>query len=291
MSIVCAVFLGVGSAFFVRLSVRTVLHRARLTHPCPCHLAVLDQDPDCTESHHPALRSGLRAECVLVLFVRSLASKLTLPFVASLCSGRIPHAHPALPLQLLHQVSNFDSPLLKTCVDPFFSLAPSGLVFFLPMTIQIGVSMLASIFIFPSSASVAYVDSVTALLNPLEDFVRSITDLFDSAGEGEASLNEWIALGKTVKDLRIKSSTVGLGAMKGLEGSLGMDISWGRLGAKDLQRLGEKAKNVNQRSGGGQSLNAQAPSHLVSLSDFLTLTSCQSPSSSTSSSQPYCTML
>lgn len=118
------------------------------------------------------------------------------------------------------------------------------------MTIQIGVSLLASTVIFPSSASFSYLGAVSTLLAPLEDSVKVIGDLFDSAGEGEASLNEWIDVGQTIKDLRVKSSTTGLVAMRGLEGSLGMDISWGRIGAKDLQRLGEKAKNVNLRAGG-----------------------------------------
>lgn len=118
------------------------------------------------------------------------------------------------------------------------------------MCIQIGVSMLLSIIVFPSSASFAFLNSVSAVLAPLEESVKLIADLFDSAGEGEASLNEWIDAGKKIKELRVKSSTTGLVAMKGLEGSLGMDISWGRVGARDLERLGGKAKDVNLRAGG-----------------------------------------
>ena len=118
------------------------------------------------------------------------------------------------------------------------------------MCIQIGVSMLLSIVVFPSSASFAFLGTVTAVLDPLEESVRLIVALFDSAGEGEASLNDWIDAGKKIKELRVKSSTTGLVAMKGLEGSLGMDISWGRVGARDLERLGGRARDVNLRAGG-----------------------------------------
>jgi hypothetical protein len=157
----------------------------------------------------------------------------------------------AVPIPILHEVRpELGRPCSRARWLTFACRSRSGLVFFLPMCIQIGVSMLLSIIIFPSSASVAFLGSVSAVLAPLEESVRLIADLFDLAGEGEASLNEWIDAGKRIKELRVKSSTTGLVAMKGLEGSLGMDISWGRVGARDLERLGGKAKDVNLRAGG-----------------------------------------
>lgn len=63
-------------------------------------------------------------------------------------------------------------------------------------------------------------------------------------------MREWIDLGQLIRENKVKSETAGLSAMQTLSGGLGMDISWGRLGAKDLEKLGMRAKNVHLRAGG-----------------------------------------
>ncbi|CDZ98776.1 Predicted membrane protein [Phaffia rhodozyma] len=126
----------------------------------------------------------------------------------------------------------------------------SGLVFFIPMAIQVGVHLVLSVFLFPQSVSYLYLNQFCATLSPLESSMTSMKSLFESAAVGNASLNEWIELGVPLRADKVKSETVGFGAMSALRGSLGMDVSWGRLGAKDLERLGKSVKDVTLRSGG-----------------------------------------
>ncbi|KAL7418186.1 hypothetical protein BDY24DRAFT_437656 [Mrakia frigida] len=131
-----------------------------------------------------------------------------------------------------------------------YSYWASGEVFYLPMASQIAVNLLLSLLIFPSSLSASYLTSVQGLLNPLHTSTSALLALFKAGAEGDASLEDWIALGEVITVGRLKSQTEGLGAMMAVESPLKADVSLGRVAPEDLLRLGEKGKDVLLRAGG-----------------------------------------
>lgn len=106
------------------------------------------------------------------------------------------------------------------------------------MASQIAVNLLLSLLIFPSSLSASYLTSVQGLLNPLHTSTSALLALFKAGAEGDASLEDWIALGEVITVGRLKSQTEGLGAMMAVEsplkadGEFGMEFGWGEGGRK-----------------------------------------------------------
>ena len=129
----------------------------------------------------------------------------------------------------------------------------SGKVFFIPLCFQVAVNLVLSLVVFPSSVSANYLAAFQALINPAQTATAALLALFESGSEGDASLDDWIALGQVLTAARAKSQTEGLGVMMGMSDCLKADFSLGRAGPEDLDSLGEKAKDIVLRAGGGES--------------------------------------
>jgi hypothetical protein len=126
----------------------------------------------------------------------------------------------------------------------------SGQLFYIPMCIQIGINLFATLVIFPSSLSTVYLDTYGNLLSPLSSAMGGMVSLLERAAEGDASLDEFMSFGPLIAEKRAAAQTGGTTALAMMESSLTRDVSYGRLSPGDLKELSKAGTSVVLRSGG-----------------------------------------
>jgi hypothetical protein len=153
------------------------------------------------------------------------------------------------------------------------------------MSIQCGLHILTSIFVFPQSVSSAFVNHLRGVINPLADATELLEKLFKddlerhearrnraththahhgndlcllpsfgngdeiTATEIEEDLASWAEQGKLVR-AKLVSSVAGLRPLKSEEHYLTKELTYGRLAGEDLVELSQLVQVLQLRSGG-----------------------------------------
>ena len=139
--------------------------------------------------------------------------------------------------------------------------APSyttGLLFFLPMAIQGGVSTLCSLVIFPESVGHSFQTKLGGVIGPLATAYTSVEALFASSVNysPETSpqllkdrLSDWADRSKTIRS-QLLESLAGLTPLRAQQRYLKVDFSYGRLSGEDLRDVFDLVAVIQTRSGG-----------------------------------------
>ncbi|OCF42538.1 hypothetical protein I317_03654 [Kwoniella heveanensis CBS 569] len=160
---------------------------------------------------------------------------------------------------------------LTTAVFYPYNLYTSGLLFFLPMAIQAGLGLFATLFIFPESVGHAFQSKFPGVLNPLAGAMKSIESLFDEAEHGLPSINDddnllgaadarreadfaakledWADRSKNIRQ-QILQSLAGVPPLRAQQRYLSVDFSYSRLSGEDLRTLFDLLALVQARSSG-----------------------------------------
>ncbi|KAK8861286.1 hypothetical protein IAR55_002105 [Kwoniella newhampshirensis] len=144
----------------------------------------------------------------------------------------------------------------------------SGLLFFLPMSIQAGIGVLASLLIFPESVGHSFQSKFPGILSPLAAAMKSIELLFQEAEQSESQqegdflstepvesdihtnkLNDWAERSKDIRR-QLLVSLAGLPPLRAQQHYLSVDFSYSRLSGEDLRYLFDRLAIVQARSGG-----------------------------------------
>ncbi|KIR40091.1 hypothetical protein I307_04809 [Cryptococcus deuterogattii 99/473] len=162
---------------------------------------------------------------------------------------------------------------LTTVVFFPYNFYTSGLLFFLPMAIQVGIGTLCSFFIFPESVGHSFQSKFPGILTPLASAMRSIEALFGEAekpdnGQEENTddllsvrnseyepkfyadkLDDWAERSKKIR-AQLLQSLAGLPPLRAQQRYLAVDVSYSRLSGEDLRNLFDRLAIVQARSGG-----------------------------------------
>nr|XP_031859088.1 uncharacterized protein CI109_005438 [Kwoniella shandongensis]KAA5526160.1 hypothetical protein CI109_005438 [Kwoniella shandongensis] len=146
----------------------------------------------------------------------------------------------------------------------------SGLLFFLPMAVQAGIGVLASLLVFPESVGHSFQAKFPGILTPLAAAMKSIELLYREAEREEGQLqnnneflstepgndrihidklNAWADKSKEIRAQLLKS-LAGLPPLRAQQRYLSVDISYSRLSGEDLRYLFDRLAIVQARSGG-----------------------------------------
>lgn len=155
----------------------------------------------------------------------------------------------------------------------------SGLLFMLPMSVQLGVGLLCSILIFPQSVSSSFTSKLAGIIGPLAKSCQELQAFMDNVGtvrqryhsaqdvndeipavnlfrcttmtdeEKMETLKRWAAKGINVRD-NLVASAAGLGPCKAQEGYLSKEISYSRYSGQDLKAVFTGIQTLQLRSGG-----------------------------------------
>jgi hypothetical protein len=137
----------------------------------------------------------------------------------------------------------------------------AGLLFFLPMAVQGGISLLATLLIFPRSVSSVFQSKFGAIVDPLLKGIRSTEALFDKAQETaspedsenesrpEDRLDNWAEESKTIR-AQLLQSLSGVAPLRALAKYLIVDFSYSRLSGNDLKEVFEQLAQLQIRSAG-----------------------------------------
>ncbi|OXG24105.1 hypothetical protein C361_02654 [Cryptococcus neoformans Tu259-1] len=162
---------------------------------------------------------------------------------------------------------------LTTVVFYPYNSYTSGLIFFLPMSIQAGIGTLCSFLIFPESVGHSFQSKFPGILTPLASAMKSIEVLFGEAekhdnGQEENiddllsvrnsdyepkfyadKLDDWAERSKKIR-VQLLQSLAGIPPLRAQQRYLAVDISYSRLSGEDLRNLFDRLAIVQARSGG-----------------------------------------
>lgn len=142
--------------------------------------------------------------------------------------------------------------------NPYYT---AGLLFFLPMAVQGGISAIASLVIFPQSVSSAFQRKFSGIVDPLLEGIRSTETLFAKAQDQalpedsdlgvrpEDRLDDWAEEGKATRAQLLKSLS-GVAPLRALAKYLIVDFSYSRLSGNDLKEIFEQLVQLQIRSAG-----------------------------------------
>lgn len=142
--------------------------------------------------------------------------------------------------------------------NPYYT---AGLLFFLPMAVQGGISAIASLVIFPQSVSSAFQAKFSGIIDPLLQGIRSSETLFAKARDQahpedsdlgvrpERRLDDWAEEGKATRAQLLKSLS-GVAPLRALAKYLIVDFSYSRLSGNDLKEIFEQLVQLQIRSAG-----------------------------------------
>ncbi|WVR04089.1 hypothetical protein IAU60_001088 [Kwoniella sp. DSM 27419] len=160
---------------------------------------------------------------------------------------------------------------MTTAVFYPYDLYTSGLLFFLPMAVQAGLGMLATLTIFPESVGHSFQSKFPGILMPLSTAMKSVEALFQEAEHDlptprrdddllgvedprrekafAAKLESWADRSKAIRQ-QLLLSLGGLPPLRAQQRYLGVDFSYSRLSGEDLRNLFDLLAVVQARSGG-----------------------------------------
>lgn len=142
--------------------------------------------------------------------------------------------------------------------NPYYN---AGLLFFLPMAVQGGISAVASLVIFPRSVSSAFQGKFGGIVDPLLLGLRSTETLFAKAkdqaipeddergADPEKRLDDWAEEGKATR-AQLLQSLSGVAPLRALAKYLIVDFSYSRLSGNDLKEIFEQLVQLQIRSAG-----------------------------------------
>lgn len=142
--------------------------------------------------------------------------------------------------------------------DPFYT---AGLLFFLPMAVQGGIAVLATLIIFPRSVSHVFQSKMSGILDPLRQGftstealfadarARALPDELDETYDLAGRLDKWAEESRTIRSQLIKSLS-GVGPLRALVKYLVVDFSYSRLSGHDLKEIFDQLVLVQIRSAG-----------------------------------------
>lgn len=142
--------------------------------------------------------------------------------------------------------------------NPYYT---AGLLFFLPMAVQGGISAIASLVIFPQSVSSAFQGKFQGIIDPLLQGIRSTETLFaktrdqalpqdrDLDAQAEDRLDDWAEEGKATR-AQLLQSLSGVAPLRALAKYLIVDFSYSRLSGNDLKEVFEQLVQLQIRSAG-----------------------------------------
>jgi hypothetical protein len=146
---------------------------------------------------------------------------------------------------------------------PFYN---AGLLFFLPMAVQGGISAIATLVIFPRSVSSVFLSRFAGVMDPLVQGIKSTETLFanardhalpdevDDESETDAPelasrLEAWADESKTIRTQLLQSLS-GVAPLRALTKYLIVDFSYNRLSGNDLKEIFEQLVFLQIRSAG-----------------------------------------
>jgi hypothetical protein len=144
---------------------------------------------------------------------------------------------------------------------PFYT---AGLLFFLPMAVQGGISAIATLVIFPRSVSSVFQSRFSGIMDPLVQGMQSTETLFTDArdhalpsdpdSETDVSelakrLDTWAEESKKIR-VQLLQSLSGVAPLRALKKYLIVDISYSRLSGNDLKEVFEQLVLLQIRSAG-----------------------------------------
>lgn len=141
---------------------------------------------------------------------------------------------------------------------PFYT---AGLLFFLPMAVQGGISAVTTLLIFPRSVSSVFLTKFGGIVDPLLQGMRSTETLFakardhaipnddDSDLRPEDRLDDWAEQGRATRTQLLQSLS-GVAPLRALAKYLIVDFSYSRLSGNDLKEILEGLVLLQIRSAG-----------------------------------------
>lgn len=141
--------------------------------------------------------------------------------------------------------------------NPFYT---AGLLFFLPMAVQGGISAITTLLIFPRSVSSVFLTKFGGIIDPLLQGMRSTETLFakardhatpdeDSDLRPEDRLDNWAEQSRTTRTQLLQSLS-GVAPLRALAKYLIVDFSYSRLSGNDLKEVFEGLVLLQIRSAG-----------------------------------------
>ena len=128
-------------------------------------------------------------------------------------------------------------------------LYTSGLLFFLPMAIQGGVGILASLIIFPESVSHSFLTKFPAVFQPLSLALDHTLQLFDQVADSDDKLGFWAEHSRGIRQHLLKSLDA-ITPIRAQKRYLKLDISYSLISPADCHDLFDQLAAVQARSGG-----------------------------------------
>jgi hypothetical protein len=141
---------------------------------------------------------------------------------------------------------------------PFYT---AGLLFFLPMAVQGGISAITTLLIFPRSVSSVFLTKFGGIIDPLLQGMRSTETLFakakdhvspddnDSDVRPEDRLDDWAEQSRITRTQLLQSLS-GVAPLRALTKYLIVDFSYSRLSGNDLKEVFEGLVILQIRSAG-----------------------------------------
>ena len=141
--------------------------------------------------------------------------------------------------------------------NPFYT---AGLLFFLPMAVQGGISAITTLLIFPRSVSSVFLTKFGGIIDPLLQGMLSTETLFakardhatpdeDSDLRPEDRLDDWAEQSRTTR-AQLLQSLSGVAPLRALAKYLIVDFSYSRLSGNDLKEVFEGLVLLQIRSAG-----------------------------------------
>ncbi len=137
-----------------------------------------------------------------------------------------------------------------------YPLYTSGLLFFLPMAVSGGISVVCSLVIYPESVGHSFQSKLVAVIQPLAMALESVEDLFEDNLETssqqldtEDRLRQFAQKSTAIRQQFLKS-LAGVPPLRAQQRYLKVDFSFGRLSSLDLRDLFELIAILQARSGG-----------------------------------------
>lgn len=142
--------------------------------------------------------------------------------------------------------------------NPFYT---AGLLFFLPMAVQGGLAVIATLLIFPRSVGSVFRSKYAGVLGPLLQGITSTEKLFSEARtkalpaiieenyDLASRLNSWVDESKATRT-QLQASLSGVAPLRALVKYLLLDFSYSRLSGNDLKEIFDQLVLVQIRSAG-----------------------------------------
>lgn len=142
--------------------------------------------------------------------------------------------------------------------NPFYT---AGLLFFLPMAVQGGLAVIATLVIFPRSVGSVFRSKFAGILGPLlqgitsteklfeEARIKALPDILDEDYDLASRLNKWADESKATRG-QLQASLSGVAPLRALVKYLVLDFSYSRLSGNDLKEIFDQMVLVQIRSAG-----------------------------------------